>query len=608
MKYRWLLGLTVSLMGCSSDPADPPATSGSGGSGGQGPATGGSSSTPKGGSSGSVATGGTSQGGSGGAKTTTGGTSPGGATSGGAASGGVTSGGGAGGASGGTTNGGAGAATTGGTSGGAAPTGGTGGGTAPGGTENVLERNGNPARTGHFVQPKLTKAAAAKMTFEASFKAEFKGNMYASPLYVKDGPGGKGVFFAVSADNQVAALDETTGATVWSKSLGASPGKGGQACGFGNDPVGILSTPVIDAATRTIYVAVATGTSAVERHEIHALSIEDGAPKAGWPVNVNNLKSGSTSFNAPFQNQRSALSLVNGTVYVGYGGYVGDCGDYRGWIVAVDAADPTKTGAWASLGKGDAIWAAGGFASDGTAIFPVTGNNMAQASSRSATDSEAVLRFTGLAALERNDQNQFFPTSWKSMDTADADLGGTNTMLITVPGATPETMLVAIAKDGHFYLVNPANLGGEGGHVVDFRVATGAMAIKTVPTTYRTSKGTYVAFTTDSGAECPNNVSGRALMSVLISPGAPPTADTVWCAPGGNPSTAPISTSVDGTGDAIVWHINGGALRGFDGDTGEAVFSGEGSCSNVQRWTSPIAVNGRIVTGSNGKLCSWAAP
>jgi hypothetical protein len=54
--------------------------------------------------------------------------------------------------------------------------------------------------------------------------------------------------------------------------------------------------------------------------------------------------------------------------------------------------------------------------------------------------------------------------------------------------------------------------------------------------------------------------------------------------------------------------VNAGVLRGVDGDTGEPVFEGGGAnCGEVQRWTSPIAVNGRIVAGANGKLCSWKA-
>jgi hypothetical protein len=81
-----------------------------------------------------------------------------------------------------------------------------------------------------------------------------------------------------------------------------------------------------------------------------------------------------------------------------------------------------------------------------------------------------------------------------------------------------------------------------------------------------------------------------------------------WCAPGPTPSSAPIATTTDGKSDPIVWYVNAGVLRGVDGDTGETVFDGGGgNCSGVERWTSPIAVNGRIVAGANGKLCSWKA-
>jgi hypothetical protein len=476
---------------------------------------------------------------------------------------------------------------------------------------SVLERNGSPSRVGHWVQPTLTKAAAAKMALDSGFKATFAGSMYASPLYVENGPGGKGVFIAVSTDNTVSALDETTGASVWSKSLGQSPGVNGQGCPLGRDPVGILSTPVIDGKSGTIYVAVAVGSQSVERHEIHALSLEDGASKAGWPVNVNNIKAGSVSFNAEYQNQRSALSLVNGIVYVGYGGFVGDCGDYHGWIVAVDAADPTKTGGWATAAKGEAIWAAGGFASDGTSIFPVTGNAISPyPSSRDQSNSEAVLRITGLAQFEKSTKNEFWPTAWKSMDSADADLGGSNSILVDLPGSTPSKVIIAVAKDGQFFLLDPSNLGGDGGEIVALAAASGGGAvgaIKTAPASYTTSKGTYVAITVDSGNNCPNNQSGKAMMGVLIAPGSPPTADVAWCAPGPSGSTAPIATTTDGKSDAIVWYVNGGQLRGVDGDTGESVAMPSGNCGTVNRWTSPIAVKGRIVAGANGTLCSWSS-
>lgn len=474
---------------------------------------------------------------------------------------------------------------------------------------SVLERNGGPTREGHWVQPTLTKTAAANMTLEAEFNATFQGNMFASPLYVEQGPGGKGVFIAVSADNVVTALDETTGATVWSKTLGPAPGMKGQACGVSFDPVGILGTPVIDERSGTIYVAAPIGTDSVERQEVHALSLADGASRAGWPVNVSTMKAGSLSFNTKFQNQRSALSLVNGIVYVAYGGFSGDCDDYHGWIVAIDAADPSKTGAWATAGQGEAIWASGGFASDGTSIFPVTGNG--KATSRDASNSESIVRITGLAQFQKSNQNEFYPSSWKSMDTADADLGSSNSLLMHIPGASmPDRVLVAIGKDSKIYLVDPSNLGGSDGHLAALQVANPSMpalaGVKTSPTAYRTANGTYLAFTVESAPDCPNNVTGRAVMGVKITGGSPPTADVAWCAPGPNPPSAPISTTTDGSTNPIVWFMNNGQLKGVDGDSGESVFDGgSGSCAGVQRWTSPIAVKGRIVVGVNGKLCSW---
>jgi len=406
-------------------------------------------------------------------------------------------------------------------------------------TDNVLERNNNASRDGLFVQAKLTKAAVPMMAADATFNtgAKFTGNMWASPLYLAPAAaGGKGLFFAVTTGNDIYAIDETTGATVWTKNLGTPAQANGVSCG-NIHPLGILSTPVIDAATRTIYVAGAIGNaSTIQKHVISAYKADDGAAVTGWPVDTTGLTSGSLTFTAPPQNQRSALSLVGGKLYVGYGGHIGDCGAYHGWIVAVDTADPTKKAGWATLGQGEAIWAAGGFASDGTSIFPVTGNHTGSSGgdSRTTADSEAVVRLTGMATFTRNDQNLYFPTSWKTMDTADADLGGSNSVLLSVAGATPPNYVAAVAKDGNMYLLNPTNLGGMGGHVLTFKVSSGgAMAVKTSPTAYKTAKGTHYVFSTDSGAVCPSAGGGKSIVSVLLKAGTDgkPTATSEWCAP-----------------------------------------------------------------------------
>ncbi|HYQ17129.1 MAG TPA: hypothetical protein VEQ58_15260, partial [Polyangiaceae bacterium] len=131
----------------------------------------------------------------------------------------------------------AGTGTTAGTGGtGNPPTGGTGAGGSPpvNQTDSVLQRNNNASRDGLFVQPKLTKAAIATMAPVAAFNtgAKFTGNMWASPLYLAPAAAsGKGLFFAVTTGNDVIAIDETSGMTVWTKSIGTPATANGVNCG-----------------------------------------------------------------------------------------------------------------------------------------------------------------------------------------------------------------------------------------------------------------------------------------------------------------------------------------------------------------------------------------
>ena len=469
-------------------------------------------------------------------------------------------------------------------------------------SQSVLERNNHASRDGVFVQPKLTHAAAGTLGREAGFTATFTGNMWASPLYLQDGPGGKGLFFAVTTGNDVFALDETTGATVWTHNIGSSPTQNGVSCGTIH-PLGIISTPVIDAGKRTIYVAGAVGTSSIADHQVHALSVDDGSERSGWPASVK-LTSGATTFMPPPQNQRSALSLVAGKLYVAYGGHVGDCGPYHGWVVAIDTSDPTKIGGWATGGQGEGLWAAAGMASDGTGVFALTGNNTT--GSTTHLDAEEAVRVTGMGTKA----DAFYPASWKSMDDGDADLGASNPVYFELPGATPAKVLAVVSKDGKLYLLDAGNLGGMGGQKVAFPVANGTMAVHTAVATYTTAKGRYVVFGADTGAMCASGGSstGKAVVSVLIPPGAPPAPSIAWCAPLSGPVTGPIATTTDGTHEAVVWYMSNGKLNGVDADTGAAIYASSDSCPGVRQWTSPIAVNGRIIVGGDGNLCAWSAP
>ncbi|MBO0729960.1 MAG: hypothetical protein J2P57_11925, partial [Acidimicrobiaceae bacterium] len=75
--------------------------------------------------------------------------------------------------------------------------------------------------------------------------------------------------------------------------------------------------------------------------------------------------------------QRSALALANGRVYVSFGGLFGDCGRYHGWVVGVGETARTPTVEFDATpgNQGGAIWEPGGPAIDGTGnVFATTGN------------------------------------------------------------------------------------------------------------------------------------------------------------------------------------------------------------------------------------------
>ena len=146
---------------------------------------------------------------------------------------------------------------------------------------------------------------------------------------------------------------------------------------------------------------------------------------------------------------------MNGNLYVAYAGYVGDCGSYHGRVVAINTTTPTTVAQWSTGDAGGGIWASGGMAADGNNIFVATGNYVPlQTAPATHTDSEEVVRLTGPKA------DFFYPTDWSSFDKGDGDVGANNPMVITVPGATPSKLVVAIAKGGNGYLLDAAQLRG----------------------------------------------------------------------------------------------------------------------------------------------------
>ncbi len=489
-----------------------------------------------------------------------------------------------------------------------------------GGDPSVLLLHNHVTRDGVYTEPSLTPTVAAAMHRDATFTATIAGNVYAQPLYVQNGPGGKGIFIVVTESDNVYAVDEN-GAQVWTKSVGTAAGASGAGCGNIN-PLGITGTPAIDLPSRTLFLSAAVGSATtITTHQIHALSIDDGTEKAGFPIDVSKLSSDGVAFNPVVQNQRGALLLVNGTLYVPYGGHAGDCGQYRGWVVGVPIATPSGAMAWATMAKAGGIWAVNGPSSDGTDVFATTGNTYDIGQNPAPTvwgQGDTVLRFHGLPAFSQATTDYFYPSNWASLDVSDGDLGGTAAIPVDVAGATPSALIVALGKNGVAYLLNRANLGGKG--TGNGTTGEGLMSVKVAssqimnaPASYTTASGTYVVFNTvGMGTGCPTGQSGN-LVALKISAASPPAVSVAWCA-NLQGRGSPIVTTTDGHANAIVWAMGAGTsnrLHGFDGDTGAAVFTGGGTNDTVtgfQYFNSPIAVKGRIVVAANASLVAFTSP
>src|SRR2546430_2796704 len=186
---------------------------------------------------------------------------------------------------------------------------------------NVTQHHNNLSRDGLYIAPAFTQSASASLTRDTGFDGTIAGTVYAQPLYVEGGPSGP-LVIAVTESNNVYALNATTGAIVWQRNVG-TPVTSGLPCGNIN-PLGITGTAVVDLASRSLFFdAEVTGAG----HQIFSLNVDTGATNAGWPVTVSTAITGLDSDRS--QSQRAAPTVVGNTVYVPYGGPVGDCLDYH---------------------------------------------------------------------------------------------------------------------------------------------------------------------------------------------------------------------------------------------------------------------------------------
>src|SRR5437867_9625830 len=462
---------------------------------------------------------------------------------------------------------------------------------------NVTQEHNNLSRDGLYLDPAFTAANAANLTRDLNFNGTISGNVYAQPLNIERGPNGAMVI-AVTESNNVYALAADDGSIIWQRNLGPAVSSG-LPCG-NITPLGITGTPVVDLASRSLFLdAMIEG--ATKKHFVYSLNVDTGATNAGWPVDVNATATyNAMTFTSLIQEERGALALVNGIVYVSYSGYVGDCQNYHGWVVGVDINNPSNVGAWATTAVGGGIWGHGGVASDGTNMFVVTGNTFNTGGIWMG--GEAIIRLQAGPTWTGQPTDYWAPTNWLSLDNSDTDLGGVSATVIDVPGATPSQLVLALGKDGNAYLVNRNNLGGIVAPVAQANVS-GVVNRGTSAVTYHTSQGTYFAFHND----------GNAVSAYKVTAANPPTIVSGWSV-GQSGRGSPWVTTTDGTNNFIVWVVGvqgDQRLHGYNADTGAVIYAGGGAnelMSGTRQWNTGMVARGRIYFGADNKVYAFRLP
>jgi outer membrane protein assembly factor BamB len=301
-----------------------------------------------------------------------------------------------------------------------------------GAATNWLQYHANAARTGNVAG--LPTAGRLRV----AWSRKLGGAVYGQPLVI-----GTTVVAATEKD-EVFGLNRSTGRVLWKTKVGIPLPLAKQPCGNIN-PLGITSTPVYDPQTRLVYVVAQSGPT---RHVLAALRVSDG--------HIAFTRSVPSPDHKPFYDQqRGALALTDGHVYVVFGGHFGDCGPYIGSVVAMPITGhgpiwsyrvPTK--------EQGGIWAPGGpVVGPGGTVYVSVGNGAVVA--RKFDDSVSVTALT--PQLRRI--GVFAPTNWRTLSDDDLDLGSTSPALVS------DRQILQVGKSGVGYLLNAAHLGGVGGQL-----------------------------------------------------------------------------------------------------------------------------------------------
>ncbi len=410
------------------------------------------------------------------------------------------------------------------------------------------------------IDPDSTSPDAPKQVWQTG---SLDGPIYGSPLVF-----GSRVYVATENDT-VYGLDLATGAVVWRQHLATPVGLNGLPCGNIDPTVGITGTPVIDPATRRIYVVADTwdGSDKLSiAHELYGLSVDTGAIAAGMPIHVDPPGS-----HPDYQLQRPGLALDAGRIVIGYGGNSGDCGEheglYHGWVVSVpETGGALKTFEVSSGSGGGAVWGAGnGLPVDASgAVWAATGNSPGPP----LDNQESVVR---LGIDMGAPLDHWAAPNWLTLDYNDTDLASSEPILL------PGGLVFQIGKEGVGYLLDGANLAAgphDQGSVCDGGSYGGGIVLNGV---------IYVTCT-----------DGIRAMSLDVA------GKTFTPLPGWNVTGGAVGPPIVAGG--LIWSagFNDGTLYGLDPGTGKVAFSKD--LGTFNHFATPAAGAGLLFVANGDQV------
>ncbi len=505
-------------------------------------------------------------------------------------------------------------------------------------TTSVLTYHYDNMRTGaNITETTLNPSNVNVNTFGKLHSFPVDSLIYGQPLYVPNlqiAGGTHNVVFVVTENNSIYAFDADdykVSTPLWHTRVGtpvpcsASQPVPGSNCNlvYLTSVIGITSTPVIDLTQGThgaIYVEARTDPNNAGKyfHILHKFDLSTGKDMSGSPVvirgsvrgNGKDSVNGIVSFNTHSENDRGALLLANGIVYVPFAS-INDAPIFHGWIFGYDATTMTRRYVFNTTpnnstndggdGEQGGIWNGTITADANNILFAATGNGTWD--NTVADWGNTYLRLTpGKSKLQVAD---FFTPRALAFDTHDTDLGTGVAMLL--PDQAGPHVMVGADKNGTVYLVNRDNMGqyhSSGDQIL--QELPGAVGVHVhnagdCNDTHNDCNYSTPAYWNGnvyySGVN--DNVKAFAIANAQLS-GPTSKSPSTYGFPGATPSV-----SANGTADGILWVIEPikSILHAYDATNlaNELYNSGDSLGSNT-KFAPPTVVNGKVFVGTKSAV------